>query len=1054
MSKISVVTGTIKTYQGGLSNLKLRIYVSKTFMPSTVDDDPPVIVEGSPIKSLSFYREVACSVVDGIVTYETFQLDCTVDAIANCNDTSYAILLYDTDDNFLMVVEKFLRVPRSTPTTLGAIKLFSQLDDDDLPNQYYTSEETDGAIAQALTALTFGVVHSDDAIWLALVAHGFVHGDSAQWTAIGLTLYLESFSNNLATAVDTIGSTPCRLVYSQATTLSVDKTTPSTMRLVRRGVGNITVAAGKTLTIGSFEDPGSVRCFTLANSSTSHLRFSSGAVAEFNTAWVTGPGGGDITVAAREAIASCSAAGRGSIYTPEGTWTSPTAAFDIPAYTNWRGDGKNRTFFQNNSNTYWFRFIENIRFNTFEHFQINGALGQAQTNSALRWYGPTGASAGFQAFKSVGINGNHIGCEVLDSGGVYGFQVANVSFDHDCEKLGNDFHWWTDTQNMDIEENSFLQSNWQRTGGDYTTPVGYSQYIGKFLHSGRPKFTRECAGLSAAYNPGGGSVFNGYGNNQVQQIIISNSDNVTVGGTALVTVRNVNMYGDSGVGTNRVVEVPFDTSHNTGAKIAAQLRQCLADDPNVGSCHHAAYGRDTGTSTREVNLIYLDPAATDTTGAFSINPNGVTGLSTYASSTRLPGKSNFLPEGFWFLGSHTPAVFETVDEGFNSFIINDADDEDSSILLSCATVQSPIRLNKTTTLGIAAGCSIVDRTVRDGGSDGSTYFGTPKVVNNGAVIPSVSNFWLSTGASEQVLSGRRVSNFGTDGNNRWNGVVGLDVDNPNMEVRTEYKTRTYRTVDSSTTDNDPIATFGNANNVDQTKPIVGFGTTNNRGKLLYGYTNTRVIAGSGFPTDFLGFLKWIGTQSSPYAGWQMLFPMVALGMLSNSPTQTSGYFTGAGSAVTQSTNKGTTVALNTPSGQITMNNAALAANTIVPFIVINSSISLDDTIEVTHKSGGTSGAYRPWAHTVCPTQTSGALIVGHIYKIVTFVAGDNFGNVGTTGTGATGTIFTASGTTPTTYSNGSTLMDLSFKISVENVTGGSLSEAVKLQINIHRGAIS
>lgn len=53
------------------------------------------------------------------------------------------------------------------------------------------------------------------------------------------------------------------------------------------------------------------------------------------------------------------------------------------------------------------------------------------------------------------------------------------------------------------------------------------------------------------------------------------------------------------------------------------------------------------------------------------------------------------------------------------------------------------------------------------------------------------------------------------------------------------------------------------------------------------------------------------------------------------------------------------------------------------------------------------------------TQTSGALVVGQKYYISDYNAGDDFTNVG--GSNVTGTIFTATGTTPTTYTNGSTL---------------------------------
>jgi hypothetical protein len=58
------------------------------------------------------------------------------------------------------------------------------------------------------------------------------------------------------------------------------------------------------------------------------------------------------------------------------------------------------------------------------------------------------------------------------------------------------------------------------------------------------------------------------------------------------------------------------------------------------------------------------------------------------------------------------------------------------------------------------------------------------------------------------------------------------------------------------------------------------------------------------------------------------------------------------------------------------------------------------------------------------TQTSGTLTVGYHYKITTYVAGDNFSNVSSTLEGTvntTGYTFTATGTTPTTWTNGSTV---------------------------------
>lgn len=70
-----------------------------------------------------------------------------------------------------------------------------------------------------------------------------------------------------------------------------------------------------------------------------------------------------------------------------------------------------------------------------------------------------------------------------------------------------------------------------------------------------------------------------------------------------------------------------------------------------------------------------------------------------------------------------------------------------------------------------------------------------------------------------------------------------------------------------------------------------------------------------------------------------------------------GYGTGAGGTVTQSTSKSTAVTLNKPCGQITMNSAALAANTGVGFIVYNSLVSSTDTA-VVHVEGGTTSTFQ------------------------------------------------------------------------------------------------
>lgn len=69
-----------------------------------------------------------------------------------------------------------------------------------------------------------------------------------------------------------------------------------------------------------------------------------------------------------------------------------------------------------------------------------------------------------------------------------------------------------------------------------------------------------------------------------------------------------------------------------------------------------------------------------------------------------------------------------------------------------------------------------------------------------------------------------------------------------------------------------------------------------------------------------------------------------------------GYGTGSGGTVTQATSKSTAVTLNKPTGQITMNNAALAAGTEVFFSLTNSLITAYDVV-VCNLSVSLGGSY-------------------------------------------------------------------------------------------------
>jgi len=111
--------------------------------------------------------------------------------------------------------------------------------------------------------------------------------------------------------------------------------------------------------------------------------------------------------------------------------------------------------------------------------------------------------------------------------------------------------------------------------------------------------------------------------------------------------------------------------------------------------------------------------------------------------------------------------------------------------------------------------------------------------------------------------------------------------------------------------------------------------------------------------------------------------------------QQLGYSTAAESTVTQLTSKSTAVTANTSNIQITMNNAALAAGAIVSFTLNNSLLSARDVLIVNVAGGiATAGTYTAYVSTI----TTGSAV-----------------------------------------------------ISLYNVSGGSLSEAVKLNLAIIHG---
>lgn len=118
------------------------------------------------------------------------------------------------------------------------------------------------------------------------------------------------------------------------------------------------------------------------------------------------------------------------------------------------------------------------------------------------------------------------------------------------------------------------------------------------------------------------------------------------------------------------------------------------------------------------------------------------------------------------------------------------------------------------------------------------------------------------------------------------------------------------------------------------------------------------------------YYSWSGTPTgtTAMASWLTLRNGA---LLSLNATGGLGYGTGAGGTVTQATSKSQSVTLNTVTGAITMNAAALAATTKVSFTLTDSAIAATDDVLVSVVSGNTAASYRCWVDSL----TGGSCVI-------------------------------------------------------------------------------
>ena len=133
----------------------------------------------------------------------------------------------------------------------------------------------------------------------------------------------------------------------------------------------------------------------------------------------------------------------------------------------------------------------------------------------------------------------------------------------------------------------------------------------------------------------------------------------------------------------------------------------------------------------------------------------------------------------------------------------------------------------------------------------------------------------------------------------------------------------------------------------QTLAIGGGYSTANMIKAGLNASPSVATSGAGFFSGIIMARDWQRLLGTTY-GERVLV---------DKPLGGVGYATGAGGTATQLTSKSTGVTLSKAAGQITTHNAALAAATIVSFVLTNTAIAAGDVLVLNHVSGGTLGAY-------------------------------------------------------------------------------------------------
>lgn len=571
---------------------------------------------------------------------------------------------------------------------------------------------------------------------------------------------LSLYSNSLATAVSSIGATETVLTCTRAVTVSSSVSIPKNIKFAPIGECVITVAASQTLTIGTFIDPGNVKVFT-STASGAKVLFSKAAVRAINLAWWVGnTSGANITDALSEALESVNT-NQGIIHVPTGQWLSSgghivAGGVTIEGEGNFVSAGYGTSIkLSSPSTTYLFKIGEGEFSIRFEKILLDGTVTTSKVGVYMTGQCPN--TSGDILFKKVTFLTFNNGFEIF-SDDVTGPPVCNG---WQVAQVKFDTCIFQNNANAGIKTNS--------VNGQITT------INTNFAPVPRNKFGIDCASCGLLTVIGGEHTGTLYSKNFVDGNVTTGTDTVTITAHGFTDGQQVYLT------TTGVLPVT---------------------SPALGLTSKFVYIKYVDANNVQFSAV-SGGAAIDITTAAGGGVHTVTNLSSGVIKIS---------------GAHPPInLIGTQDEGFATYIQNDASDASGIINLNGNLIQSKILLNQT--------CKI--------NSNGNNYR---------------SNSWKTTSPDSSVITsiGDFVNvidlaggNVGTaylmDATSTGGGKFDLDLSSNNNKFVFRTPTRFLSPAINDSQPTIPIVGIGNYTATSTDKPALRIGRTDIFGTFDFYY---------------------------------------------------------------------------------------------------------------------------------------------------------------------------------------------------------------------------